>query len=230
MANERDLRSAFLSEMRAVPEFAQFLAASPILSLAPRGDGHPVLVLPGWTADDRSTRTLRWYLRHLGYGVHGWGLGVNEGLTEQIAGRVAERLRELGERYGDRTVSLVGWSLGGVYARALARQTPGSVRTVITLGSPINASRPQARGRLPVPSTSIYSRSDAIVPYRLSLDTPGPRTENVEVRGSHVGLGHNAAALLVVADRLAQPEGSWKPFTPPATLRRLFPSSSDADG
>jgi len=229
VANDRDMRSAFLSEMRAVPEFAQFLAASPILGLAPRGDGHPVLVLPGWTADDRSTRTLRWYLRQLGYAVHGWGVGVNEGLTDEIAGKVARRLRDLGERYGNRTVSLVGWSLGGVYARALARESPRQVRMVITLGSPINARRPDARGRLPVPSTSIYSRSDAIVPWRMSLDVAGPHSENVEVRGSHVGLGHNAAALLVVADRLAQPEGTWAPFSPPARARRMFPSPGDDD-
>lgn len=229
MANPRDLRSAMLSELRSVPEFAQFLAATPFLATAPRGDGHPVLVLPGWTADDGSTRTLRWYLRQLGYQVHGWGLGVNEGLSERTSTRLAARLRELAERHGRRRISLVGWSLGGVYARALARQEPGSIRLVVTLGSPINASRPHARGLLPVPATSIYSRSDAIVPYRLSLDPPGPRAENVEVRGSHVGLGHNAAALYVVADRLGQPEGTWAPFTPPARLRRLFPPPSARD-
>jgi pimeloyl-ACP methyl ester carboxylesterase len=226
VANQRDLRSAVLSEMRSVPEFAQFLAATPILRSAPRGDGHPVLVLPGWTADDRSTRTLRWYLRQLGYTVHGWGLGVNEGLSDQTATQVARRLRELTDRHG-RTVSVVGWSLGGVYARALARQEPRSVRLVVTLGSPINAHRPQARGRLPVPSTSVYSRSDAIVPYRLSLDLAGPSSENVEVRGSHVGLGHNAAALYVVADRLALPEGGWRPFRAPARMRRLFPTPTE---
>jgi pimeloyl-ACP methyl ester carboxylesterase len=230
VANERDMRSALLSEMRAVPEFAQFLAATPILALAPRGDGHPVLVLPGWTADDSSTRTLRWYLRQLGYAVHGWGLGVNEGLSGETAARVSERMGELAGRYGRRTISLVGWSLGGVYARALARDQPRSVRCVITLGSPINASRPRARGPLPMPSTSIYSRSDAIVPWRMSLERTGPRSENVEVRGSHTGLGHNAAALLVVADRLAQPEGDWRPFAPSARLRRLFPDPQAPEG
>jgi pimeloyl-ACP methyl ester carboxylesterase len=228
VANERNLRAAVLSEMRAMPEFAQFVAAAPVLRMVPRGDGHPVLVLPGWTADDRSTRSLRWYLRQMGYVVHGWGLGVNEGLSERTTSAVARRLRELTDQHG-RTVSVVGWSLGGVYARALARSEPRSVRLVVTLGSPINAHRPEARGRLPVPATSIYSRSDAIVPYRLSLDVPGPRSENVEVRGSHMGLGHNTAALLVVADRLGQPEGEWRPFRPPARLGRLFPPSAEPE-
>lgn len=215
------VRSAVMSEMRAVPEFAAFVATAPILRLAPRGDGHPVLVLPGWTADDRSTRTLRWYLRSLGYEVHGWGLGVNEGLTPKLSTGVAGRLARLAERHG-RTVSLVGWSLGGVHARTLARRTPASVRGVITLGSPLHLG-PGAGRPVPVPATSIYSRTDAIVPYQQSLEPPGPQRENIEVRGSHLGLGHNAAVLYAVADRLAQPEGRWKPFTPPRALRRFYP-------
>jgi hypothetical protein len=217
----RGFGSAVLSEMRAVPEFAAFVASSPLLRLAPRGDGHPVLVLPGWTADDRSTRTLRWYLRNLGYWVHGWGLGVNEGMSAKITAGLADRLDELAGRHGT-TVSLVGWSLGGVHARSLAGRSPRSVRQVITLGSPLHVGG--RSGGPPVPTTSIYSRTDSIVPYRSSMDRPGPRRENVEVRGSHLGLGHNPAVLYVVANRLAQPADDWKPFSPPAAVRSLFPS------
>ena len=220
------VRAALLSEMRAVPEFGALVASAPLLRLAPRGDGHPVLVLPGWTADDRSTRPLRWYLRSLGYSVHGWGLGVNEGLSDKLSAGVAERLAELAAQHGQ-TVSLVGWSLGGVHARALVRRTPASVRSLITLGSPLNIAG-SGRDAAGVPFTSIYSRTDAIVPYRQSLLPRGERRENIEVRGSHVGLGHNPSVLFALADRLAQPKSGWKPFDPPRLARRFYPEPASA--
>jgi pimeloyl-ACP methyl ester carboxylesterase len=210
---------AGLGELRAVPEFAAFVASAPLLSQVRRGDGHPVLVLPGLGGSDRSTEPVRWLLRQLRYRVHGWSLGTNEGASDRIRTGLMRRLESLSARYGER-LSLVGWSMGGVQARLLAHATPHSIRQVITLGSPIRAG---GGDDLPVPSTSIYSRSDAIVDYRLSQGPPGPRREYVEVRGSHLGLGHNPAVLLVVADRLAQPVGEWKPFRPPAALRFLFP-------
>jgi len=79
---------------------------------------------------------------------------------------------------------------------------------------------------LSVPATSIYTKLDGIVSWRSCLDDEGPRSENVAVIGSHVGLGHNPAALWVIADRLSQPEGSWRPFVPPRAARRLFPRAS----
>jgi pimeloyl-ACP methyl ester carboxylesterase len=116
-------------------------------------------------------------------------------------------------------VSLVGWSLGGVHALELARRRPDAVRSVITLGSPLSGRRfPPA-----IPTTSVYSRSDAIVPWRMSLLPARERSENVEVRGSHLGLGHNPMVAVVVADRLAQRVGSWKPFRVPKWARRGFP-------
>jgi pimeloyl-ACP methyl ester carboxylesterase len=222
---ERDVHPGFLNELRAVPEFAAFVAALPLLQLAPRGDGHPVLVLPGLGAGDRSTQPLRWFLRSRGYWVHGWKLGTNQGPDDRTTRGLARRLDELADQHG-RRISLVGWSMGGVYARFLAQRTPSSVRLVITLGSPISMRGAQARPE--VPTTSIYSRTDAIVPYQLSLDAPGPRRENVEVRGSHLGLGHNPAVAIVVADRLALPEGVWRPFRPSAVVRSLFPRPLEA--
>src|SRR5690606_10623614 len=123
------------------------------------------------------------------------------------------------DRHG-RRVSLVGWSLGGVYASAIAARAPHRVRCVITLGSPL-AGRP----RIPagVPTTSLYSRSDSIVPWRASILPAGPLRENVEVRGSHLGLGHNPAVLVVVADRLSQPEQAWQPFVASRWARRWIP-------
>ena len=223
-----------LLEGRAVFEFGATLSMWPLLHLAPRGDGHPVLVFPGLVASDLSTRVLRRYLRDRGYRVHGWGLGRNLGLKPGIEDAMFERLDALYDRYG-RKVSLVGWSLGGLYARVLAKHRPDKVRSVITLGSPIaghprstNAWRiyewasgeraddpvahERVRGMLTVPATSIYSRSDGVVSWKASLDVESAISENIEVIASHLGLGAHPAVLYALADRLAQPEGAWKPF------------------
>lgn len=223
-----------LLEARASWEFAAGLAAWPWLHLAPRGDGHPVLVLPGLVASDGSTRLLREYLTGRGYAVHGWGLGRNYGPRPGIEDAMLATLDKLHADSG-RRVSLVGQSLGGVYARALAALRPDAVRCVISLGSPItghprasnawrvyeftsgqSAHNPHHQQRirqpLSVPATSIYSRSDGVVAWQSSLDNEGPIAENIEVVSSHVGMGGHPAVLFAVADRLAQPEGEWHPF------------------
>ncbi|MET0323758.1 MAG: alpha/beta hydrolase [Ilumatobacteraceae bacterium] len=214
-------------EARAAPELAAFVATvGPLIASAPRGDGHPVLVLPGLGGGDTSTRPLRWFLERLGYPTAGWGLGTNTGPGRRVSSGLEELLRTLSTEHG-RRVSIVGWSLGGVYATALAARFPQRVRAVVTLGSPL-----QRGPRVPpgVPMTSVYSRSDAIVPWRASLLAPGLRRENVEVRGSHLGLGHNPPVLVVVADRLAQTEESWQPFVAPRWARRWIPSPSPGAG
>ncbi|WP_448607778.1 esterase/lipase family protein [Geodermatophilus sp. URMC 60] len=238
----------YLSEpSRAMADFGLYLAARPLMPRLPQGDGHPVLVLPGFMADDASTRVLRATLRRLGYRVHGWRLGRNIGPTGACVAGMRDRIDDLSDRYG-RPLSLVGWSLGGIFARDLARRTPDSVRQVITLGSPFRLTRhSQSRASrafdryshlhvehrslpleadgspLPVPSTSIYSHYDGIVHWRTCLETPGERCENIAVMASHLGLGHHPAALWAIADRLAQPEGAWRPFQPPLFLRPAFP-------
>ena len=242
----------FLSEPgRALADYGALLAASPVLLAAPHGDGHPVLVLPGFLARDSSTATLRMFLRSRGYDVHGWRLGRNLGPTAAIVSGMTSGLTELAERAG-KPVSLVGWSLGGIFARELARANPSVVRQVITLGSPFRLTdsrdsrahaafhrysrlhvdpsslpRRELLGRpVPVPATAIYSKLDGIVPWQACLEEPGTRAENVAVYSSHLGLGHNAAALWVVSDRLAQREGLWRPFRAPAVARALFPASA----
>lgn len=239
----------FLSDFpRGAGDLGLFLAAQPLLRRAPRGDGHPVLVLPGLMAADSSTRLLRRFLRRLGYHVHGWRLGRNIGPTPEIVNGMGTRLLDLLDRH-QRKISVIGWSLGGVYAREIAHRRPDDIRQIITLGSPIRMQdRSQSRATrtyerfskrhmeglgdrvsagphrtVPVPSTSIYSKLDGIVSWRACLDDVGPQSENVAVIGSHVGLGHNPAALWVIADRLALPEGEWRPFVPPRGARRLFP-------
>ena len=212
---------AVAREARAAPEFAAFMAfVGPLIAGAPRGDGHPVLVLPGLGGSDLSTRPLRWFLDRLGYRAQGWGLGRNTGLRRRTSAVLAQKLDALADEHG-RRVSLIGWSLGGVYATDLAEHASHRVRSVITLGSPLVV-RPQAR--VGVPMTSVYSRSDAIVPWRASIMPRSASCESVEVRGSHLGLGHNPAVLVVVADRLSQPEGAWRPFVAPGWARRWIPA------
>jgi pimeloyl-ACP methyl ester carboxylesterase len=229
---------------RAMAEFGLLVAALPLRQLLPVGDGQPVLVLPGLLADDRSTWALR---RILGYRVHGWRLGRNLGPTAATVTGLQNRLLDLRSRYNS-AVSVIGWSLGGIFARTLARNTPAAVRQVITLGSPIrlaheNQSRaghaydryahlhvlprdlPLESGleALPVPATSIYSRSDGIVAWQACLDVPSARAENIAVVSSHLGFGHHPAVIWAIADRLAQPLGEWAPFRAPTALRPLYP-------
>jgi pimeloyl-ACP methyl ester carboxylesterase len=206
-------RSSLLVELaRAQAEFASSAAALPRLRRAPRGDGHPVLVLPGLLAGDDSTRPLRWFLRDRGYYSHGWRLGVNRGPDPDTATALLARLRAIAAP--GRRVSLIGWSMGGLFALELAGTVPDLVRQVITLGSPLAAASERGR-RAPVPVSALFSKTDSIVPWRGALAPPGPRRENIEVRGSHLGLGHNADVLLIVADRLAQNEQAWAPFGTP---------------
>src|SRR3977135_1287212 len=122
-------------EGRAIHELGAFLGALPLLSLAPNGDGHPVLVLPGLGVSDHSTRPLRSFLKSRGYSVSGWRQGRNLGLRDGVQDAMVDLVRELSDTHG-RKISLVGWSLGGLYARQLAKMMPDHVRSAITLGSP----------------------------------------------------------------------------------------------
>jgi hypothetical protein len=224
-----------LDQARALRSLALARGRRVLLGRAPRGDGHPVLVLPGLLAGDLTTAPLRTFLRALCYDARGWKLGVNAGPTPKLRERLGARLAHLFERHG-RKVSLVGWSLGGIFARELARAHPDQVRLVITLATPfrdISAShaarlvpirpggrplreahdlRAWLRRPLPVPTTSIYSRSDGIVAWRSCLEDEGPERENVEVPCSHTGMGFHPATFAVIADRLALPEGRWAPY------------------
>lgn len=224
-----------LLEGRAPVELWASLLSLPILRHAPKGDGQPVLVFPGLVAPDTSTVPLRAYLKRLGYQTYGWNQGFNVGPRHGVLAGCRERIEEIHEKHG-RTVSLIGWSLGGLYAREMAKLLPGMVRQVITLGSPFaghphathawrvfeylsghSASDPNLLDRLreapPVPTTSMYSKTDGVVAWQCSVQAPGQQTENVEVWASHLGLGVNPLALYVLADRLAQREGKWKPFS-----------------
>src|SRR5215207_4905517 len=161
-------------EARTGPELVSFaMAAAPLLASSPRGDGHTVLVLPGLGGTDASTAPLRWFLARLGYRTSGWGLGRNRGFGRHVSDGLDELLATAHETG---PVSLVGWSLGGVHAVELARRRPDAVRSIVTLGSPLIGHRPPPAA---VPTTSVFSRTDAIVSWRASLLTPRAQHENV---------------------------------------------------
>src|SRR5256714_5268383 len=124
-----------LAEARSLFELNSSLLLSPLLLRAPKGDGHPVLALPGFLASDLSMAPMRRYLKELGYDTYAWNMGRNLGGVASKRGALRDLLTRIHDQTG-RKVSLVGWSLGGVYARDLALQMPDMVRTVITLGSP----------------------------------------------------------------------------------------------
>jgi pimeloyl-ACP methyl ester carboxylesterase len=209
--------------------------ALPLLRWAPRGEPHPVLVLPGLLASDVSTQVLRTWVRRLGYPVVGWALGRNRGPSKEVDEELPRLVDRLAAEHGT-SVTIIGWSLGGIFARTLARKAPRQVRQVISLGSPFATVQPWAAagGRprrtslarpLPVPSTAVYSRWDGVVDWRACRQEQGPTSENVAVRSSHLGMGHDPAVLWVVADRLAQPRHGWRPFVRPTRfgLGTLFP-------
>jgi pimeloyl-ACP methyl ester carboxylesterase len=235
-------------EGRAPWEFGATLASWPVLRLGkrlPRGDGHSVIVFPGLSAGDLSTKPLRSFLSDLGYDAQGWQQGLNFGPRDGVLDKALAQLRAAHASSG-RKVSLVGWSLGGIYARELAKLAPDLVRCVVTLGTPFTGSpkstnawrlyellsggkaEPQAHGALheapPVPCTSVYSRSDGIVAWPCSIQAANlsnPHIENIEVKASHFGLGLNPTAWYALADRLAQAEGAWQAFHTQG-YRRLF--------
>jgi pimeloyl-ACP methyl ester carboxylesterase len=224
-------------ELRAPWELGLVIPAWPFLRRAPVGDGHSVIVFPGLSASDGSTVPLRGYLQNLGYDVSGWNQGYNFGPRAGILETAKRQVVDTYEATGHK-VSLIGWSLGGIYARELAKELPDCVRGVITMGTPFAGSHESTNAwRLyeltsgrdihveveqfdlpsapPVPTTSIYSRTDGVVAWSASIQAPcpaNPLTENLEVIASHLGLGLNPSAWWAVADRLSQPEGQWKRF------------------
>jgi hypothetical protein len=234
--------------LRAVLEFCAVKLAHPEVV---EGDGHPVIVYPGLGFGSLNTSALRAHLQTCGFHVYDWELGVNtgpEGPFDDWLAALAQRVREVHARHG-RKVSLVGWSLGGVYAREIAKLCPDCVRQVVTLATPHNAIdanhagnlyrllggdtsqlTPQLMARLgerpPVPVTSIYSESDGVVCWQGCLEEPGRDAENVAVDASHLGMPSHPEVLGIVAHRLAQREGRWRPYRGGGMALRSRPTRS----
>ncbi|MGB0907679.1 MAG: esterase/lipase family protein [Maricaulaceae bacterium] len=230
-------------EGRWVMEFAAHYLLKPLLRRLPKGDGHTVIVFPGFLTSETSTIPMRRLLNELGYDARDWGLGRNLQFNESVEQRMGAMVAAAAEETGER-VSLVGWSLGGVFAREIARVMPEKVRCVISLGSPITGARhaalarpifefmngkpePETTKRIdkmylapPVPTTAVYSKTDGIVHWHGAIQEEGEQAENIRVPASHMGMGTNPLVMHILADRLSQAEGAWEPFSTDG-LRKL---------
>lgn len=213
-------------EARAVLEALTLVPAAPALLTHKGGDGRQVMLVPGFLTDDKSTWPLRRFLSYVGYEALPWGLGRNNGQPEVDAERLIKRLADV--RRSKEPITLIGWSLGGVIAREVARREPASVREVITLGTPVEGGPKYtatgdrfARSRkldldsferhvheinqkgLNCPLTIIYSRGDGIVDWRASIDRYNPHARHERVVGSHLGLGVNPLVWRIIARTLS---------------------------
>lgn len=204
------------------------------------GQGQPVIVFPVLGGGPGSTAPLRQLLDDAGFVTYDWGMGVDTGPKDRNLNRwlreLEEKVIDVAETEGS-SVSLLGWSLSGIYARELAKRTNPLVRQVITLGTPFNTLAANHQhcplikvlesgyGRLavnlrhrlsqspPVPCTSIYSKTDGLVPWELCVERETDESENIEVEGAtHRGLPAHPKVLEAITHRLAQPEGEWRPF------------------
>jgi hypothetical protein len=218
--------AGLIREARGFLELPRLLFRSIDLLLQQRGEGRPVLVLPGYGAGDGSTAILKTYLRLLGYRVSGWHLGRNLGSVPDVVPKVLKRLLSMHRKTRQR-VSIVGWSLGGFIARELARDRPELIQRVITLGTPViggpkytvlaesfrrrgidlDAMEAEIAVRneilLQRPVTAIYSRRDAIVAWQACIDPNDCNTEHVEVFTTHLGFGFSPEVFKIIAQRLA---------------------------
>lgn len=223
----------------------------------PKGDGHPVLFFPGFLTNDGYTSALRERVADAGFKTYTWDNGYNLGLDADTATHLAQRLKQVFDENGGKKVSLVGYSLGGLYARELAREFPEMVRSVVTLGTPFgNMDNPSEATSLPlekiyhfftpgsahlsqadigarsltpppVPTTSIYSRNDGVVKWQSSLNPKAAKVENIEVYGSHLGMTVNPLTMATVIDRLAQKPSGWKAFVPHPDLAAGYPAAKE---
>jgi len=198
------------------------------------------MVIPGLCGSDESTHYLRNFLDNIGYSSQSWGLGRNLGPREgmeKLLNQLVDRVTEISDGASGQQISIIGWSLGGIYSREIAKACPDRVRQVITLGTPFKSATEGTNvGRVyeilcrdkshkdpeiikkiavppPVPFTSLYSKTDGIVHWECSLEDEGKLIQNIEVpNASHMGLGHHPVAMSVIADRLVHTRDTWKPY------------------
>jgi triacylglycerol lipase len=184
--------------IQAAAEFSRLVVDPVFFGVGvPRGDGRPVMVIPGFLADDRYLNTLRTWLRRIGYAPLVSGLKRNTGFRQELLAQLEQRAHAASDQTG-RSISIIGHSLGGIYARAIARRNPAIVRDIITMGSPLRLDAAPTQ----VPFAAIYTRNDRIVRYpRAVADDPNAR--NVEAGGCHVGMAFNADVYRVISEALA---------------------------
>ena len=238
----------FLGEGRSLFELGAGLALSGLVhKFSPRGAGQPVLVLPGLGASDLSTKLLRVFLNDLGFVTYGWELGMNRGFNENTLDQVSYRLDNIYSQH-QKSVSIVGHSLGGIFAREVAKRKPENIRQVITLGSPFTGNIEATNAQLayeilsgqkidekvknmmqtlsqkpPVPTTSVFSKFDGIVSWECSIEKDKNLGENIEIIGvSHIGMTSSPQSLYLIAERLSQSEKSWRPFDPIGIYKTFY--------
>ena len=234
---------------RAIAEFVSLsVSRRSLMKVSPRGDGHPVMLLPGFLGGDGYNRAMRNFIARLGYAAHGWGQGRNLGPRDGVLEALEARVLELYEHYGE-PLSLVGHSLGGIFAREIAREYPEKIRQVISLGSPFGEGRMTGSipARLfstlnppeelpidedlladapPVPTTAIYSKGDGIVNWQTTYQKDGhAESQNIRVRGSHCGMTMNPAIWYIVAHVLANESHTWAPFEPETWSKWAIPAT-----
>jgi hypothetical protein len=221
-----------LEPLRAAVDYIAGMA--PVSVPLPPGDGHPVLVFPGLGASGAATSDLRKRLQQLGYEVHDWEQGVNSGPSadhDLMLERLGDHLKQIHALHR-RSVSLVGWSFGGIYARQLAAKYPELVRQVITLATPVadnsdathvgwlldilssgispmnHVSTRRSDAATSVPCASVYSKTDGIVAWEGCVSSESTNHRNIEVADvSHLGMVHHPEVLRVVAELLTQHRG-----------------------
>lgn len=217
----------YLTEgFRALKERVQSISFRKEYTPTQLGDGHPVLVIPGFLTNDASCKPLRNFITRIGYTAYPWGLGRNYANVEDLEVLKA-KMDTLYQKHGEK-MSLIGWSLGGVYARELAKAKPDLVRQVITMGSPFGGLQAPnnanwiynlLKGKkaqeldqawvatipspAPVPTTALYSKKDGIVSYKVCQELKEDATHrNVETQSSHLGMGFNKEILRIIAEVL----------------------------
>lgn len=203
------------------------------------GDGHAVVIFPGLGANGGSVATLRKHCRSLGYDAFDWGQGFNTGPRGDLDAWLHALKSKVVDLLAGHTqpATLIGWSLGGLYAREIGKLMAGRVRQVITIGTPFNAEAdhtnvgwlfrllsgrsaamdPALSRRLrtppPLRTTSIFSRSDGFVAWQTCRHHKrSSLVHDIEVDGSHIGMGWNRDVLAAVEDRLGQQLGAWRRY------------------
>lgn len=240
-----------LAEGRAILELGALMAAKPLMNKLPEGDGHTVVCMPGFMASERSLNPMIKFLEDRGYTAETWSQGRNLGLRPGLVENLLDHLDDITQKTG-RKASLVGWSLGGIFAREIAKMRPDTVRQVLALGSPFagppsatHAARlyefmtghapedPPVKMQIdevpPMPFTSIFTKTDGIVNWRTCIQKGAGDFDNIEVKASHCGIGVNPAAFYVLADRLAQREDEWENFHTSGWRQFVFKKLSAAE-
>ncbi len=219
-------KSRLAGEIGVIAEPLRLALNSRRLIKAPRGNGRRAVLVPGWKAPEASMLPIGTYLSRLGHRTTGWGLGINDQDVEETRDRMIEQVSDRFEKTGE-AVNLIGWSLGGVIAREVARNVPTMVNRLVTYGTPVlggpthtvgaaNAGRAECEritalqehldetDPIQVPLTAIFTRRDGAVDWRSCIDRSSTNVTMLEVKSTHVGLGIDPDVWVAVASALAE--------------------------